>query len=356
MPKLPAGDKPASNVTELWPEGEPGNAEGDPVADALKPETAAAGPPEPPAGPVPTDPGRGSDVVKAGRRKAPVKPKSANGATRAKRPTLSEVDEHFRILYHGDPGRGKTTNLAALARLGYIVYINSEGGLKAGPLKRLGIPLDNIEPRPDREAGERVTWEFMRDLAWEIRDRIDSGEQIVGVCWDTGNDIYTRLLQQLVDRGVSRAEVVGTERDEWNTEIGDYGDVSQQMRRLVRYYHDLPCHFVLAYHSRREQAANGSVAVIPHMPEKLRPDVNGYMDIICHVNAEEVSGTMEYHALTRPAGVTEAKDRYMLLPRRLANPTADRVVAYLNGSMTTATDPDQQAVIERKRAEQEAKA
>jgi hypothetical protein len=178
---------------------------------------------------------------------------------------------------------------------------------------------------------------------------------VAGVAWDTGNDIYARLLNQLVDKGVQKAVTLGGDRDEWDTEIGDYGDVSQQMRRLVRYYHDLQCHFVVAYHSRKEPGPNGTVLVVPHMPEKLRPDVNGYVDIIVHVTTEEVDGEPQFQGQTRPVGVTDAKDRYRMLPRFLANPTADRIIGYLNGELTVATDPDQQAVIARKRAAQEAR-
>jgi hypothetical protein len=82
----------------------------------------------------------------------------------------------------------------------------------------------------------------------------------------------------------------------------------------MRYYHDLQCHFVLAYHSRREPGPNGTISVIPHMPEKLRPDVNGYVDVICHVTTEEVDGEPQFMGQMRPIGVTDAKDRYRLLP------------------------------------------
>ena len=61
-------------------------------------------------------------------------------------------------LFYGDPGTGKTVDLASMARLGKITYIDAEKRLKAGVLRRLGIPVENIDRRVS------VSYAMLEDL------------------------------------------------------------------------------------------------------------------------------------------------------------------------------------------------
>jgi hypothetical protein len=57
---------------------------------------------------------------------------------------------------------------------------------------------------------------------------------------------------------------------------------------------------------------------------------------------------IEITGLTRPEGRFTAKDRFGLLPKRLINPTADRVIGYLDGDLVRERDPLQKAARARR--------
>lgn len=294
------------------------------------------------------EPARTAQEVAAAKVRHPA------GGESGAHPTLADEVETFGICWFGDPGKGKTSHMAAAARLGKVVYINSEQGLKAGPIRRLGIPLENIEPRPskaERDRGVEISYKWLWELASEIKDRLVSGESIVAVAWDTGNDMYQRCLQQIVDRAAADGD-----RDvEYAAEIGDYGDVAQAMRRLIRRYHSLDCHWLVGFHAVRDKDENGAVVVHPNLSDKLLVDMLGYVDAVIYCTAEDPldSGDEEFTGYCRPVGKYQAKDRYKLLPKRMADPTADRVISYLSEQMTTSADTVQQARIQaiRERAE-----
>lgn len=286
--------------------------------------------------------------------------KPRNGNREApKHATLDDEDELYHGCFFGDPGKGKTTAAAAMARMGEgrVIFVNSELGLKAGPLRRLGIPVGRIEPRPtkaEREAGVSISYPYLEELCLEILDRIGQGEPITGVAWDTGNDIYQRCLQHITDKSVSKANTQAGQsvRDEWSSEIGDYGDASQAFRRLIRMYHSLPCHWAVTFHSIRTKDEEGSVLVVPMLSDKVLVDFLAYMDFIVYCKVEEINGEEDYVGFTRPVGKFFAKDRFKLLPRLFAQPAMDRAVAYMRGELVSADDPIQQAA-KAKRAKPE---
>lgn len=261
-------------------------------------------------------------------------------------PSLGDEDEYYRLVFFGDPGKGKTSHAAALAKLGRVIFINSERGLKARPLARLGVPIDNIEPRPskaERDAGIEVTYKWLEALAYEVQDRLLAGEGIVGVVWDTGNDMYQRMLMSIVDKNADGRD------NEFAAEIGDYGDVSQAMRRMIRRYHSLDCHWIVTFHAVRTKDEEGGLVVVPNLSDKLLVDMLGYVDAVIYCMAEDPddSGDEEFTGFCRPVGKFQAKDRYHVLPKRMAMPTADRVIAYLSEELTSTTDKVQQEAKDR---------
>lgn len=248
--------------------------------------------------------------------------------------TLSDI---VRCMYYGDPGKGKTTAMAGMARLGKVKFFDAERRLKPGPLRRLGIPIENIQ------VFNVTTYEQMLKDIETIANEIEDGEPIVGVCWDSATETARILLENLVNTAASRAQRAGKDRDPWKTFQEDYGDLTEQMRRIIRRLRDLEVHLAITCLAKRDNDEEGAVRISPALTPAVQRDFLGYMDVVGHARLEFVDEQEEYSILTRPIGRFEAKDSFGILPRTLVNPSFDRIVAYVNGELAASKDPVQQA-------------
>jgi len=257
---------------------------------------------------------------------------------------LTEQRDTLNILYYGPGGTGKTTDLAFMANLGRVLYVDAESGIKRGPLERLGVKTANIEIL-DVTVGfapfEQAFWDIKSDLAADP-------DSWAGTVWDSVTEIHKAFLDDVVIAGVAKAQRQGKERDRFFIERGDWGVMTDQMRLLIRRYRDLPCHFGMAALERREQDDDGKVVYQPGVTPALQNDLIGYMDVVCHTSTELVGAAEEFHGLFRPVGKYQGKDRFGALPRRLVAPTFDRVLSYIDGSLSRDTDPELQAARARR--------
>ncbi len=278
--------------------------------------------------------------------------------------TLADQEEHYRILWYGDPGTTKTTSIASAAKRGKVVYIDVDNGLKKKALRRFGIPLENIELAIDHSKQE-VTWGLLEKIHREVAMRLADGEDIYAVAWDTTTKTADALLDPAVEASVVKSHRKGlSDRTEFEIFLEDRGIVVAQMQKYLRRLHRLPCHLLLGAHQRRDiDKDTGTASIGPAMSPSVVTNFAGWMDCILHLssvpfdNDPSLVDGMEVSALSRPEGVITAKDRFGLLPKRLVNPTADRVIDYLDERLTSETDSTQMAARKRRgQAAQMAKA
>lgn len=270
--------------------------------------------------------------------------------TTSTRPTLDDIESFYRILYYGDPGLGKSTAIASAAKLGRLVYIDADSGLKPKALRRHGIPTQNIEPYYD------ITWEGLETLHRELLMRLSEGEKFM-LAWDTTTKTQDALLEPVVARSVARDERKGKDRTQFDIGLDDRGVVVAQMQKIMVRFHRLPCHLILGAHQRRDTDEDGRVRVNPAMSPSVITNFSGWMDCIIHMRTESFPDDetladaeyLEFSGLTRPEGRFSAKDRFGILPKRMINPGFDRVVGYLDGEITRGKDPLQNAAIARRR-------
>jgi hypothetical protein len=237
-----------------------------------------------------------------------------------------------RALWYGDPGKGKTTAMCTLANLGKVVLWDAENRLKQSALRRAGVNVDNIE---------RVTAVSYREMS----DRLDAmadRDDLLGVLFDGGTELTRVLVQHLVDEGVRTAARKGMERSEWRTYQDDYGDATEQMRRLLRKAFRLDCHFGMTCLAQRTTDETKGVRVSPQFTPAIARDVNSSMDIVGYLRVDEVGDDIVRSALFEPVGPFEAKDTFGVLPRRLANPTFERILRYVYEDLNAESDPEQQ--------------
>jgi AAA domain len=255
---------------------------------------------------------------------------------------LTDLKEPVNLLYYGDGGTGKTTDLAAMANLGPILYVNAESGIKARALRKLGIKVENIEVYPDHEAGEAISFDGL-EAEWKrlLAALTKNPKSYVGVVWDSSTEIHKALLDDIVISSVARADRAGKERDRFFIDLKDYGIMTEQVRNLMRKYRDLPCHFGVSALMRREQDDDGAVTYQPAITPKLQNDLIGWMDIVCVTSVAQMNdgGDDEYRGLFRPHSKYRGKDRLHALPKWLIDPYFDRVVSYVEEKVSVEKDP-----------------
>lgn len=258
---------------------------------------------------------------------------------------LSDSLEPVNILYYGDGGMGKTTDLMALANLGKVWACNAESGIKRRPLLDLGIKVENIEVYPG--PGERLTVAGLEAEWLRIREELDKDpSSYVGTIWDSTTEIQQALKDSNVEDAVERAGKAGRERSPFVVSQDDWRMTNEQMRQLIRKFRDLPCHFGMSALQRREQDDDGRVVYQPGVTASLQADVVGWMDIVCHCSVEIVDEDEQFRGLFRPHGKFRGKDRFRATPKHLVDPWFDRVIQYVDGEMTLEDDPVMQAARE----------
>jgi hypothetical protein len=261
--------------------------------------------------------------------------------------TLGDQAQFVKAGWYGDVGTTKTTSLATLAKFGKILYIDSEAGLEKGPLQDLDIPVDNIVPFRD------ITYDALDALHWDLRSELASDPNaIVGVCFDSMTEIVAKLVEQTndveIERQIRKAERRGEDTSalsKFRIDLGSWGVVTEQVRRLLRRYRDLPCHMGWSALERRDVDQNdGTVNYGPKVNPGLQGDLVGYVGVVLHtwVDGEDADGNEMFVAHTRKTPKYTAKDRFHATPKRLAVPSFERVIGYVEKTLVVAEDPIQQ--------------
>lgn len=271
--------------------------------------------------------------------------------------TASQLDsapDFLNAILYGREGTGKTTAAASMANLGKTLIVQAEAGVKQAALTQRGINTKNLYLVPQR--GERLTYEELERLFWELKADLDKDPKSwAGVVWDSLTDIHLTLKEEATATNTAAELARGKTRDAFHTDLRDFGVMTEMVRRLIRRYRDLPCHFVCTAMERRDTDDDGAVAYGPAITPALAADVPGFFDVVGHTTVEDVGGVTTYLASFQPIGKFRAKDRYGVLPPRMPNPTVERITQYVSGKLTAEKDPDLLAVRQRTNTNQEEK-
>lgn len=251
---------------------------------------------------------------------------------------LTDLQDFYRVQYYGDPGLGKSTAIARAANNGPLIYIDAEKGLKPKALKQRGVDVGNIEVHRD------IRWQALDELRIDLAERLASDpKSVYAVAWDTATKTQDHFLDPVVKESVRKSVRKGNaDRTEFEIHLEDRGVVSAQIQKLWFHLHALDCHVIVGTHQRRDKDDNtGEVSIGPALGPSAQVGLAGYMDCIihCRVTSFKDGGEDEFSGRTRPDGRFMAKDRYGLLPPNMINPWFDRVVAYLDETITKEEDP-----------------
>lgn len=270
--------------------------------------------------------------------------------------SLADEAERVRCCYYGEWGTGKTTAAAHAAKLGPVKHVDAELRLKPGPLRRLGVPVDQIDPFRDVDFHNlRGLIENMREDihdadTWdEAEDNDTSPTRWQALIHDSVTEIGQTMLTHVLEANVTDARNRAAKRGEvvtinpYEINIDYWGEMVEQYRRLLRDMRNLDCHLIFTAQERRDVDKNdGSVRIGPGTTPALQSALMGYCDVVIHTYRQG-----KYHlGLTEPGTKYLAKDSFGLLPPVMVNPTFDRVVRYVQEDLTIDTDPVQQTWME----------
>ena len=271
--------------------------------------------------------------------------------------SLEDAEEWVNVLFYGEPGSGKTTDAASMAKLGgTIVYIDAEAGLKVQPMKRLKIPTTRI-------LRYRVeTFDDFQNLYWQLKAKLEEqaariaqakkdGEEIsaeerakfiIGVVFDSMTEIQKKLLEGLTNaryqKSKAQAERAGmvNQDDPFVTDRDEWGRMTEMCRRVTREFRDLECHTAFVCLDRREvdkENSEGGVFYRPALTPAFATDLMGYVDVVIYTGREQVddpTDPSQFVGVTTATGKYRGKDRYGVLPAAFPNPTFDRVVKFVH--------------------------
>ena len=225
----------------------------------------------------------------------------------------SVVMKHLKILVYGSPGAGKTV-FAATANddkhTSPALLIDLEGGT-------LSIADKDIDV-------VRIT-EFKQFN--EVYEYLRNGSQYKTVIIDSLTEVQKLNMYEILQQAVA----TNPARDPDMPRIDEWGKSVEQMRKLVRYFRDLPMHVImtaLAQEVRDER--DGSITVKPALPGRLSDEVSGFLDIVSYLGVLEKSVGEERKVvrqmLTQSTGKFIAKDRSGKLDQFVEEPTVTKLL------------------------------
>lgn len=267
---------------------------------------------------------------------------------------LEDVDEPISLLYYGDGGSGKTTDLFHAALYGKMWVANSETGVKARAVKQWGISLDNFELFPGDD--ERITFESLENEWKRLRELLHADPAaIFATGWDSVTETQAIMKDHEMASRFVKVSKRGLDADRFVMDQDNWRTVNEECRQLIRKFrYELPCHFIMTALERTDKdKGSGRVTVQPAVTPGLQNDLIGWVDIVCHTRTIMVGDEEVYMGLFRNSGIYRGKDRYKLIPRQLVNPTFDRLLKYYQGELTLETDDEMKDLEERMKGEAE---
>ena len=229
---------------------------------------------------------------------------------------VTAQDPLFNILLYGPPGIGKTW-LAATAqnhpRMGDVEFLNVEGGLATiasrGDIRAMNvIGIDRTESK----LPENCT--TLENEFWRLANRDAGYENINTVVIDSGTEIQTLNIEGVVAASISKNKAKYKDRDPDDIYVEDYGKSTAQLKRLFRWYRDLPINVIITALDQTvfPKGPDGKVKqnadpimVRPWFTEKLAKATMGYMDMVWYMFQSEG----DRYLMTCKTGIFEGKTR-----------------------------------------------
>ena len=278
-------------------------------------------------------------------------------------------DDHLKMLVYAQGGVGKTVLSATASQLdGDVLFISAERGTKSIRLKKWSdridlsrihvVGMDNFIDFNDyyeflydhielvkkyeeyRKSGDNANASKMLETIWnhqsdQPRNKGEMPRFYKAVVIDSLTEVQRRSLDRIVDTRTGQVNpgsiTRGVKFENNRTTLQDYGDNTQQMRKLVRAFRDLEMNVIFtALEAEVQDELTGKITIRPAVTEKLWQDVNGYVDIVARMFTATKDKQVERKIAFQPYGNYTAKDRSGALGMGMTDATVKQIVDKIN--------------------------
>lgn len=271
---------------------------------------------------------------------SPKKAAKAAGVIERIVPVAFDEDDGIKILLYGRSGSGKTTLWSTFP--GPILALICSGGNKPGELRSLG--------KEERKKTRTLTVESSRDILEIVTHQQESGE-FKTLVLDHVSGLQDKIL----------AEILGVDEIPAQKSWGlasqqQYGQLSLQMKDILRALLELSCNVVIIGQERESNADATSDLLSPTVGVALTPSLAGWLnpacDYVCQtfiapkmvdkrtkignkvVVTQQRGEGVQYCLRTAPHDVYSTKFRVpkgAVLPNVLVDPSYDKIMALIRG-------------------------
>jgi phage nucleotide-binding protein len=221
--------------------------------------------------------------------------------------TVAESIDFINLLVYGDPGVGKTVlagSAAELAELSPVLFIDVEGGT-----------FSIRERYPEIDVVRVKTWlEFQK-----LYDELYRDMKYRTIVLDSLTEIQ-KFSMYIIMLDLIKSD---TSRDPDVPGMREWGKNTEQIRRLVRAFRDLPCNTIFTALARTTRdPKSGLDKTRPGLSGQLSGEVAGFVDIVAYMYVKTVPPDgLKRLLLTTATDTQVAKDRSDRLPAVVEEPS-----------------------------------
>lgn len=192
---------------------------------------------------------------------------------------VADMAPRFNTLIYGNPGVGKTLLTAsadAIPHMRKVLILDVDGGSLAAK-----------GSYPNVERLSITKWEQLQAVYNDLFNDAGHGFQTVAI--DTGTEAQKINMVPIMEKAVAKAAADGQTRDPEVPAVREWGISSEQFRRMIRAYRDLPMNFIMTCHVKDDKdEKTGITTKCPDLPGKLARQVAGFFDIVLYMYVREV--------------------------------------------------------------------
>lgn len=209
--------------------------------------------------------------------------------------TSDVKDRYLNILIFGFPGAGKTV-FAGTAPDPLILDI--EGGtLSLAGKDLMKVDIDNYEQ-------VKYLYQVLRSPDAMKKAGFDYIPKTIVI--DSGTELQKKIMDSVLEN----------EKREF-PQLRDWGIVQAQLRKVIRYFRELPFHFIItALVDESKDETSGVILNRPSFSGKASSEISGFMDLVLYLGVKRGKDEEEKRlCLTGETEKTYAKDRSGKLPK-----------------------------------------
>lgn len=245
----------------------------------------------------------------------PVQPtrlsQSSIGGLKIRKP--AEAMTYLNMMVYGDSGVGKTLlagTAAFVPELSPVIFLDVEGGT---------LTLSHFDSTADMDVVRISEWARMQNIYDELREGKHPYKTTI---IDSATEMQKLAMNTVLGAGTEILDVGRT------PEFKDWNINTEQMRRLIRAFRDLPMNtIVTALAMDSPNTRNPALEIRkPSFSKKLANEIPGFFDLVWYMYTKEIANGPNARLLcTDKTDRVVAKCRVSGVPQILQNPTMEKI-------------------------------